>query len=205
MFAHVHGTGKGYYAHGGNWIRLANYDELTFVTGSGLDLSQKSTTDLPEGTNLYFTNARAISALTSADVQTDSLGVGTAASGTTGEIRATHDVTAYYSSDANLKTNVVSIENALDKVKQIAGVEFDWTQEYIDDKGGEDGYFVRKHDVGVIAQEVEAVPPEVVGTRENGTKAVRYDRMVALLVEAIKDQQSQIDELKQIITDLGNK
>ena len=205
MFAHVHGTGKGYYAHGGNWIRLANYDELTFVTGSGLDLSQKSTTDLPEGTNLYFTNARAISALTSADVQTDSLGVGTAASGTTGEIRATHDVTAYYSSDANLKTNVVSIENALDKVKQIRGVEFDWTQEYIDDKGGEDGYFVRKHDVGVIAQEVEAVLPEVVGTRENGTKAVRYDRMVALLVEAIKDQQSQIDELKQIITDLGNK
>ena len=205
MFAHVHGTGKGYYAHGGNWIRLANYDELTFVTGSGLDLSQKSTTDLPEGTNLYFTNARAISALTSADIQTDSLGVGTAASGTTGEIRATHDVTAYYSSDANLKTNVVSIENALDKVKQIRGVEFDWTQEYIDDKGGEDGYFVRKHDVGVIAQEVEAVLPEVVGTRENGTKAVRYDRMVALLVEAIKDQQSQIDELKQIITDLGNK
>lgn len=205
MFAHVHGTGKGYYAHGGNWIRLANYDELTYVTGSNLDLSQKSTTDLPEGTNLYFTNARAISALTSADVQTDSLGVGTAASGTTGEIRATHDVTAYYSSDANLKTNVVNIENALDKVKQIRGVEFDWTQEYIDDKGGEDGYFVRKHDVGVIAQEVEAVLPEVVGTRENGTKAVRYDRMVALLIEAIKDQQSQIDELKQIITDLSNK
>ena len=124
----------------------------------------------------------------STDTQTDSLGVGTAASGTTGEIRATNDVTAYYSPDANLKTNVVNIENALDKVQQILGVEFDWTQEYIDDKGGEDGYFLRKHDVGVIAQEVEAVLPEVVGTRENGTKAVRYDRMVALLVEAIKDQ-----------------
>ena len=141
----------------------------------------------------------------STDTQTDSLGVGTAPSSTSGEIRATNDVTAYYSSDAKLKTNVVNIENALDKVKQIRGVEFDWTQEYIDDKGGEDGYFVRKHDVGVIAQEVEAVLPEVVGTRDNGTKAVRYDRMVALLVEAIKDQQSQIDELKQIITDLGNK
>ena len=139
------------------------------------------------------------------DTQTDSLGVGTTPSSTSGEIRATNDVTAYYSSDANLKTNVVNIDNALDKVKQIRGVEFDWTQEYIDDKGGEDGYFVRKHDVGVIAQEVEAVLPEVVGTRENGTKAVRYDRMVALLIEAIKDQQSQIDELKQIITDIGNK
>ena len=139
------------------------------------------------------------------DTQTDSLGVGTTPSSTSGEIRATNDVTAYYSSDAKLKTNVVNIDNALDKVKQIRGVEFDWTQEYIDDKGGEDGYFVRKHDVGVIAQEVEAVLPEVVGTRENGTKAVRYDRMVALLIEAIKDQQSQIDELKQIITDIGNK
>ena len=50
----------------------------------------------------------------------------------------------------------MSIENALDKVYQILGVEFDWTQEYIDDKGGEDGY-LPKHDVGVIAQEVEAV------------------------------------------------
>ncbi len=141
----------------------------------------------------------------STDTQTDSLGVGTAPSSTSGEIRATNDVTAYYSSDAKLKTNVVNIENALDKVKQIRGVEFDWTQEYIDEKGGEDGYFVRKHDVGVIAQEVETVLPEVVGTRDNGTKAVRYDRMVALLIEAMKDQQSQIDELKQIITDLGNK
>ena len=56
-------------------------------------------------------------------------------SGTTGEIRATHDVTAYYSSDANLKTNVVNIENALDKVQTNSRVEFDWTQEYIDDKG----------------------------------------------------------------------
>ena len=139
------------------------------------------------------------------DSQTDSLGVGTAPSSTSGEIRATNDVTAYYSSDANLKTNIVNIDNALEKVKQIRGVEFDWTQEYIDEKGGEDGYFVRKHDVGVIAQEVEAVLPEVVGTRDNGTKAVRYDRMVALLIEAIKDQQSQIDELKQIITDLSNK
>ena len=59
--------------------------------------------------------------------------------------------------------------------------------EYIDDKGGEDGYFVPESDVGVIAQEVEAVLPEVVGTRDNA-KAVRYDRMVALLaVEADKD------------------
>ena len=195
MFAHVHGTGKGYYAHAGNWVELANQSDIptnnnTLTNGAGYITSA--------GTATNFSS-------TTQNSQFNSIGVGTAGSGTTGEIRATNDVTAYYSSDANLKTNVVNIDNALDKVKQIRGVEFDWTQEYIDEKGGEDGYFVRKHDVGVIAQEVEAVLPEVVGTRDNGTKAVRYDRMVALLIEAIKDQQSQIDELKQIITDLGNK
>ena len=55
------------------------------------------------------------------------------------------------------------------------------------------------HDVGVIAQEVEAVLPEVVGTRDNGIKAVRYDRIVALLIEAIKEQQTQIDELIDLV------
>ena len=52
------------------------------------------------------------------------------------------------------------------------------------------------HDVGVIAQEVEAVLPEVVITRDSGYKAVKYEKIVPLLIEAIKDQQKQIDELK---------
>ena len=142
---------------------------------------------------------------TTQNSQFNSIGVGTAASTTAGEIRATNDVTAYYSSDRSLKENVINITNALEKVKQIRGVEFDWTQEYIDAKGGEDGYFTRKHDVGVIAQEVEEVLPEVVGTREDGIKAVKYDRMVGLLIEAIKEQQSQIDELKQTVNNLTNK
>ena len=171
-----------------------------------LRINAATTDNISEGTgNLYFTNARAISALTSADVQTDSLGVGTAASGTTGEIRATDDVTAYYSSDASLKENVTNIENAIEKVKQMRGVEFDWTDEYLDAKGGEDDYFVRKHDVGVIAQEVEQVLPEVVATRENGTKAVKYDRITSLLIEAIKEQQSQIEMLKTEIKELRDK
>ena len=171
-----------------------------------LRINAATTDNISEGTgNLYFTNARAISALTSADVQTDSLGVGTAASGTTGEIRATDDVTAYYSSDASLKENVTNIENAIEKVQQMRGVEFDWTDEYLDAKGGEDDYFVRKHDVGVIAQEVEQVLPEVVATRENGIKAVKYDRITSLLIEAIKEQQSQIEMLKSEIKELRDK
>jgi hypothetical protein len=94
------------------------------------------------------------------------------------------------------KENVKNITSPIDKIKLINGVEFDWTQKYIDQNGGEDSYFMRRHDVGVIAQEIEAVLPEVVATRENGIKAVKYDRIVALLIEAIKDQQKQIDVLK---------
>ena len=123
-----------------------------------------------------------------------SLGVGTDASGTTGEIRATNNVTAYYSSDIALKENISPIGNALDKLSQISGVEFDWTKDYIDDHGGEDGYFVRKHDVGVIAQEIKKVLPEVVAEREDGTLAVRYEKIIALLIEAVKELKGKLGE-----------
>jgi len=136
------------------------------------------------------------------NIQFNSIGAGTAASGTAGDIRATADVTAYYSSDEKLKENVVEIDNAINKVKQIRGVEFDWTQDYLEAKGGEDNYFIRKHDVGVIAQEIETVLPEVVGTREDGIKAVKYDRIVALLIQAVKEQQSEIDDLKSQIQNI---
>ena len=126
-----------------------------------------------------------------------SLGVGTPASGILGEIRATNNISAYYSSDARLKTNVTNIEHALDKVMFLNGVEFDWSDQYLEDCGGEDGYFVRKHDVGVIAQEVEAILPEIVATRDDGFKAVKYDRLVSLLIEAIKELKQEVDELKK--------
>lgn len=128
-----------------------------------------------------------------------SFGVGTPASGTTGEIRASDNVTAYYSSDINLKTNIKPIDEPLKKLLQITGVYFDWKDDYIDERGGEDGYFVRKNDVGVIAQEIEKILPEIVATRENGYKAVRYELLIPLLIEAIKEQQEQIDDLKKRI------
>jgi hypothetical protein len=122
-----------------------------------------------------------------------SLGVGTAASGTIGEIRATNDITAYYSSDISLKTNIIPIPNALDKVLSVRGVKFDWTESYIKERGGEDPYFVRKHDVGIIAQEIERILPEIVATRDNGIKAVRYEKLIALLIEAIKELNAKIE------------
>jgi len=134
---------------------------------------------------------------TTDDVQFDSFGVGTAASGTTGEIRATNDVTAFYSSDVALKEDITNISNPLEAVDKLNGVLFNWKQSYIDQRGGEDGYFVRKKDVGVIAQDVEKVLPEAVATRPDGVKAVKYDRLTCLLIEAVKALKLEIEELKK--------
>ena len=142
---------------------------------------------------------------TASSVQFGSFGVGTAASGTTGEIRATNNITAYFASDRRLKENIQPVSDALGKLQNISGVTFDWSDEEIERRGGEDGYFVRKHDVGVIAQEIEVVLPEAVATRPDGYKAVRYELLVPLLIEAIKEQQNQIDELKGVIDGITSK
>jgi hypothetical protein len=130
-------------------------------------------------------------------VQFASFGVGTTASGTTGEIRATNNITAYFSSDRRLKENIAPIASPLHMVSRLNGVRYDWTDAYIKDHGGEDGYFVRKHDIGVIAQEVEEVLPELVAENAEGYKAVRYERLVAVLIEAVKELKKEVDELKR--------
>lgn len=101
-----------------------------------------------------------------------------------GSFTATGNVTAY--SDIRLKENIEVIPNALDKVSQIRGVTYDRND--IENESRQ---------AGVIAQEVEKVLPEVVNTDENGVKSVAYGNMVSLLIEAIKEQQKQIDELKR--------
>lgn len=103
---------------------------------------------------------------------------------------ASNDIIAFSSSDRQLKDNITPIENALEKLKQIGGYTFDWNDKQEVHSG---------HDVGVIAQEVELVLPEVVTTRDTGYKAVKYEKIVPLLIEAIKEQQRQIEELKQLI------
>ncbi len=150
------------------------------------------------GVALYFDNSLKLSTTTNgAHIQNGGLGVGTDAGATDGQIRATDDITSFYSSDVALKENIHNIESPMDKVQQLNGVLFDWKEDYIKNNGGEDGYFVRKTDVGVIAQDVEKVLPEVVGTRPNGVKAVKYDRLCALLIECVKDLQSQVNDLKK--------
>jgi hypothetical protein len=110
-------------------------------------------------------------------------------------LTATGDVIAYGSSDKQLKDNIKPIANAMDKISKLSGNTFEWN-----DKQSE--YLVGTKDVGVIAQEVEAVLPEVVTTRDNGYKAVRYEKMIALLIEGMKEQQAEIDMLKAKLGDM---
>ena len=105
-----------------------------------------------------------------------------------GNLSATADVIAYASSDKRLKDNLKPIENSLDKVSKLSGYEFDWNDKQEIYQG---------HDVGVIAQEVEEVLPEVVNTRDSGYKAVKYEKIVPLLIESIKELKKEIEELKK--------
>jgi hypothetical protein len=101
-----------------------------------------------------------------------------------GNILSTGDINS--NSDIKLKTNIKTITDALEKVLTLRGVEFD----RIDLEG--------RHQIGVIAQEVEEVFPDLV-TENNGIKSVSYGNITAILIEAIKDQQEQINSLKEEI------
>jgi hypothetical protein len=129
--------------------------------------------------------------------QMTGLGVGTAPSATTGEIRATDNITAYYSSDERFKENIRPIPDALQKVVMIGGKLYDWTDEYVAKHGGEDGYFIRKSDFGVIAQHLLAAGfPEGVRTRPDGSLAVDYEKLSALAFQAIADLYTEVQKLK---------
>ena len=121
-----------------------------------------------------------------------SLGVGVNPNATSGRIDASNDVVAYSTSDIRLKDNIKTIDKALNKVNEIQGIEFDWIEKQ--EVHGNSG-----HDIGVIAQEIEKVLPDVVTTRDNGYKAVKYEKIVPLLIEAIKDLSKQVDGLKRLI------
>jgi hypothetical protein len=122
---------------------------------------------------------------------TNALGVGVNPSGTAGRIDASNDIVAYSSSDLRLKENIKPIENALDKVKALTGVEFDWKAEHKEAHGYEG------HDTGVIAQEVKEVMPTAVRVNDTGYLAVRYEKLIGLLVEANKELAARVEELEK--------
>ena len=153
-------------------FRLGGTDRVQFTEST---ISPVSDSQIDLGTSsLAFRNA-----------YIDSLGVGTSASGTAGEITASVKVTSaafFYSSDAALKEDIQTIENPLEKVQALRGVSYKWK-----DTG--------RKDIGLVADEVQKVLPELVAEGEH--KTMDYGHMIGLLVEAIKEQQKEIEELKK--------
>ena len=160
-------------------VRLSNYQSYDGATttvnsatvGSGLELSGQTFRVYKHNGSTTITNLLSI----------DASGNGTFA----GEVTA--------NSDERIKTNIKTIENGLDKVLQLRGVEYDRTD-------------IEKHQIGVIAQEVEKVIPDVVNENEDGLKSVAYGNLVAVLIEAVKDLKGEITELRAELDELkGNK
>ena len=201
------------------YLKVANANVSTVVTGV---TSANVTTALGADPVQNATTAANVTGLTSANVTTAlgftpisatsnvntvirSLGVATTSYGNVGEIRAIDNITAYFSSDARLKENVEDIANAVTAVAAIGGKTFDWTDEYISHHGGEDGYFVQKQDFGVIAQDVQAVFPRAVRTRQDGMLAVDYEKLSALAFAAIRELSSEMQDLRAKIQELESK
>ena len=110
----------------------------------------------------------------------------------TGELQVTDDITAFYSSDERLKNNVTAIDDPLAKVLSLGGYTFDWNENTT--KEGTE--------TGVIAQEVEALGlPGLVTTRDNGYLAVNYEKLVPLLIEAVKELSGKVEALEQRLSE----
>lgn len=161
---------------GDNYFRSGTAAAIaTFISGQTINISGSATT---------FTS-------TSQNSQFNSIGVGTAGSGTAGEIRATNAVTAYYSDD-RLKTKLGNIEGALAKVKTLSGFYYE-ANETAQALG-----YKPKREVGVSAQSVQAVLPEVVvpAPIDEQYLTVHYDKLVPLLIEAIKELEAKVAALE---------
>ena len=129
---------------------------------------------------------------TTQNSQFNSIGVNTSASGTAGEIRATNNITAYYSDD-RLKNKLGPILNALSKVKSLNGFYYE-----ANETAQALGYEAIR-EVGVSAQEVQAILPEIVVPAPISDKylTVRYEKLIPLLVEAIKELSEEVERLKE--------
>jgi hypothetical protein len=108
-------------------------------------------------------------------------------------IRSKADVIAYYTSDERLKDNIKPIESALDKVLSLRGVEYDWNDKQEIYEG---------HDYSVIAQDVEAIFPELVREQASGYKGVKIEKLIAPMIEAMREMSEEIRKLKTQVFDL---
>lgn len=156
-------------------------DNIDFVVGAGsrFNISQ---TDIDMKIPVNVDDSTQSTTKTTGCMIIDG-GVGIAKTLNVGE-----DVVAFASSDERYKDNIIPIGNPNEKIKQIGGYTFDWNDKHEIFKG--------KKDIGVVAQEIEKVLPEIVETRDNGFKAVKYEKIVALLIESNKELIKRVEELE---------
>ena len=157
-------------------------------TPSNIDNIELST---PNGASVNVTaDTASTSKITGAMVVTGGVGI-------SGALNVGGDITAFATSDKNLKENLVPISNALDKVGIITGYTYKWKTEGTDYAGVHG-----TEDTGIVAQDIEVLGlPGITTTRENGTKAVSYKRLIPILIEAIKELKKENDDLKTLIKD----
>ena len=103
-------------------------------------------------------------------------------------VKAGGDIIAYNSSDRRLKDNLEVIQGSLDKVGKLAGYEFDWNDNQDNYKG---------HDYGVVAQEVQEIFPELVSERDGGYLGVKYEKLVPVLIESVKELKERVEEIEK--------
>ncbi|MEC7714290.1 MAG: tail fiber domain-containing protein, partial [Candidatus Thermoplasmatota archaeon] len=160
------------------------------VTNGGGSITLSTPQSIDTGADVTFGTVRVDDATAASSKTTGALivdgGVGVGL-----DIHAGGDVVAYASSDVKLKDNIEVIEDSLDKISEIRGVKFDWNEE------SPDWAQERGHDVGVIAQEVQKVLPEIVTERTNGYLGVDYKRIIPLLIESIKELKQEVEDLKK--------
>ena len=175
----------------GTGISVSGATGAVTITNSGVTSNVAGTGVTVSGATGAVTVSIGQAVATSSNVQFNSLGVGTAGSATAGEIRATNNITAYYS-DERLKTKIGDIEDPLSKVHAIKTMLY-----HANEIAVALGYDASIQEVGVSAQSVQAVQPEAVAPAPIDERylTVRYEKLVPLLIEAIKALDHKVDAL----------
>ena len=196
LYGNNSGSGTGLFASSGGGVGVVGYGGITGVSGLDTSAGKNKSGVTGSSDNGYGINGSSLSGSGVYGVSSSGIGVYGFAGGSSnyaiyanGKAGGTTNWNG--SSDARFKTNVTTLNNALDTILNLRGVNFDWKREAFPDHRFPEG-----RQVGFIAQELEKFLPEVVVRDAQGYRAVAYGSVVPVLVEAVKTQQKQIEELK---------
>ena len=170
-----------------------------FISGSGTDLTNTMTASFAsvklQHAGHLSGSLGTITGVKQANITSGSFDyVNVTGNVTASSIETSGDIVAFGSSDRELKDDIQPIENPLEKMDKIGGYTFVWNDNQNVYKG---------KDVGVVAQEIQSVLPEIVATRANGYLGVKYEKIVPLLIESIKENTKKIKELEQEINEIN--